>query len=142
MGSIRFFSEEIRFNLKGQRKTADWIKSVVLTEGKALRSVNIIFCSDAYLAEINKQYLKHDTFTDIITFNLSSAPDQIEGEIYISIDRVKENALSLGFDFETELQRVIIHGILHLVGYKDKSSSQKSIMRKKEDASLSLRNTQ
>ena len=141
MGRVRFFSEVTGFNLKGQRKTAEWIKKVLLTEGKALSSVNVIFCSDAYLAKINKQYLKHDTFTDIITFDLSSAQDAIEGEIYISIDRVKENALAFGSDFDTELSRVIIHGVLHLSGYNDKTIREKSAMRKKEDASLSLRST-
>jgi probable rRNA maturation factor len=139
MGGVRFFSEVPGFKLKSQRKKSVWIKKVILTEGKKLSSLNVIFCSDVYLSEINQQYLKHDTFTDIITFDLSSTQDDIEGEIYISIDRVIENALLFGSDFDTELCRVIIHGVLHLSGYNDKTSLEKSVMRKKEDASLSLR---
>jgi probable rRNA maturation factor len=141
MGAVRFFSEVPGFKLNNQRKTAEWIKKVLLMEEKTLSSINVIFCSDAYLSEINQQYLKHDTYTDIITFDLSLTQDAIEGEIYISIDRVKENAQAFGSDFDTELCRVIIHGVLHLSGYNDKTSREKSAMRKKEDASLSLRST-
>lgn len=139
MGSIRFFSEIPGFRLKGPRKRAEWIKKVVQKDKKTLSSVNIIFCSDPYLADINMQYLKHKTFTDIITFDLSTSPDTIDGEVYISIDRVKENAQTFQVPFETELDRVIIHGILHLLGQNDKTGPQKLAMRKKEDACLSLR---
>lgn len=140
MGFVRFFSEVKGFKFNRKRKASEWIKKVLAEEGKTLSSVNVIFCSDTYLVEINEQYLKHNTFTDIITFDLSAHPDVIEGEIYISIDRVNENSLEFGSDFDTELHRVIIHGILHLSGYNDKTSRQKSTMREKEDASLSLRN--
>lgn len=139
MGNIRFFSEIPGFRLKGQRKSAEWIKKVIQTEKKTLLSVNIIFCSDSYLADINEQYLKHKTLTDIITFDLSTSLDTIDGEIYISIDRVRENAQTFRVSFETELDRVIIHGILHLLGHNDKTGPQKLAMRKKEDACLSLR---
>lgn len=138
MASIQFFSEKVRFKLSNQRQTISWIKSVVKKEGASLKGVNYIFCSDDYLREINIQYLNHKTFTDIVTFNYGST-DQIEGDIFISIDRVKENAEKFKTDFQTEIHRVIIHGILHLVGYNDKSKTEKALMREKEDTYLSLR---
>jgi rRNA maturation RNase YbeY len=108
-----------------------------LKEKATLTSLNYVFCSDEYLRGLNIQYLNHTTFTDIITFNYGS-PKAIEGEIYISVDRIKENAEKFGVDFNSELRRVIIHGVLHLIGYKDKSKTEKSLMRKKEDTYLSL----
>lgn len=103
-----------------------------------MTSVNYIFCSDDYLREINIQYLKHKTYTDIVTFNYGTT-DQIEGDIFISVDRVKENAQKFNTELETELHRVIIHGVLHLIGYSDKSKTEKALMREKEDTYLSLR---
>jgi len=138
MGAILFFSEKIRFKLKDPKRTTSWIKSVIKREGCALTAINYIFCSDDYLREINIQYLKHKTYTDIVTFNYGSA-DQIEGDIFISIERVKENAKKFNAEFEIELHRVIIHGILHLIGYTDKSKTEKALMREKEDTYLSLR---
>jgi rRNA maturation RNase YbeY len=96
-----------------------------------------MFCSDGYLLEINLKYLKHNTYTDIITFNLSDSLT-IEGEVYVSIDRVEENALRFKNSFETELLRVVIHGALHLCGYKDKTKTEKSMMRQKEDEYIRL----
>lgn len=139
MASINFFSEKTRFKLSHPQKTASWIRSVVKNEGKTLNSLNYIFCSDEYLKEINIQFLKHRTYTDIITFNYNPSETEIEGEIYISIDRVRENAREFESDFQTELHRVIIHGVLHLIGYNDKTKADKIEMRKKEDSSLSLR---
>ena len=101
--------------------------------------INYIFCSDNYLHQINFQYLDHDTFTDIITFDQSDK-DQIEGDIFISIDRVHENANERNISFVNELHRVMIHGILHLLGYNDKTPKEKQLMREKEDECLSLRN--
>lgn len=139
MSSVLFFSHEIRFKLKNPRKVNSWIKRVVGKEGASIEEVNYVFCSDAYLLELNKRFLKHKTLTDIITFDNSETPLTLEGEIYISIERVKENAKKYKVSFEDELSRVMIHGILHLLGYKDKKTSEKALMRKKEEACLSLR---
>jgi probable rRNA maturation factor len=138
MASINFFSEKIRFSFKPERKTARWIKSIINGNGFNLSEINFIFCSDEHLGEINLQYLNHKTLTDIITFDYSDG-DHLQGDIFISIPRVKENALKFKVDFDTELHRVIIHGVLHLMGFKDKTKSQKAAMREKEDACLSLR---
>lgn len=136
--AIFFFSEKIRFKLSSERKTSNWIKSVIKKEDAKLISLNYIFCSDEYLKDINVQYLSHNTYTDIITFNYNPSESEIEGEIYISIDRVRENANSFQSDFQTELHRVIIHGVLHLIGFNDKSKREKALMREKEDTYLSL----
>jgi probable rRNA maturation factor len=135
---IRFFSESTDFKLPSSRKTAQWIKIAALKEGAVVKDLNFIFCSDEYLLTLNQGYLFHNTLTDIITFDYSSSKTSIEGEIYISIDRVAENAHQFKIDFRHELLRVIIHGVLHLLGYKDKSTKDKALMRKKEDAYLSL----
>ncbi|MCU0357153.1 MAG: rRNA maturation RNase YbeY [Cyclobacteriaceae bacterium] len=137
MGKIRFFSDEIPFSVPKPRKTQSWITNVVTREGKSVTSINFIFCSDSYLADINQRYLKHNTLTDIITFDYSE-PETIAGDIYISVERVSENAEKFGQPFETELYRVMIHGVLHLLGYKDKTPQQKQQMRRKEDTCLSL----
>jgi len=139
MATIHFFSEKIRFKLSHPTKTASWIKYVVKKEGASLKYLNYIFCSDDYLKEINIQFLKHRTYTDIVTFNYNLPKDPIEGEIFISIDRVKENSQKFKSEFETELHRVIIHGVLHLIGFNDKSRTEKLLMREKEDTYLSLR---
>lgn len=138
MASINFFSQTLPFKVPFPRKTSSWIKSTIRKEKHKLKELNFIFCTDGELYEINVQYLRHKTFTDIITFDNSEEKGLIEGDIYISIDRVKENATSLGNPFRAELNRVIIHGVLHLLGYKDKSPAHKKEMRKKEDAYLSL----
>ena len=137
MSSISFFSEGIEFKPKNQNKLKDWIKRIVKSERKDISSLVYIFCQDSYLLTINKDYLKHKTLTDIITFDYSEG-GSVDGEIYISIERVKENAAKFGKSFEEELHRVMIHGVLHILGFNDKSPSQKSIMRKKEEACLSL----
>lgn len=137
--AIRFFSEEIPFKLAHPRKTSAWIKQAITKENGQLDELNYIFCSDQYLLSINQQYLNHNTLTDIITFGHSEKGAPISGDIYISIERVEENSKYFKISFEEELHRVIIHGILHLLGYKDKKSSDKALMRKKEEAYLSLR---
>jgi probable rRNA maturation factor len=138
MALINFFTEKIRFKLTSERKTSNWIKSVVKKEGYPVSEINFIFCSDEHLSEINLQYLNHKTLTDIITFDYS-VNKSLQGDIFISIPRVKENALKFKVDLDSEVHRVMIHGVLHLMGYKDKSKSEKAIMREKEDACLSLR---
>ncbi|WP_339784280.1 rRNA maturation RNase YbeY [uncultured Imperialibacter sp.] len=135
---ITFFSEDVSFKLSSPNKVRRWIKEVILLEKHTLSEISYIFCSDDYLHNMNVQYLNHDTLTDIITFDNSEEEDQIEGDIFISVDRVKENATQLNLPFDTELHRVMIHGILHLCGYKDKTSADNDLMRKKEDACLSL----
>jgi probable rRNA maturation factor len=140
MARINFFSQDISFKISKPRKTKQWILDVLSREKKELVELNYIFCSDAHLLSINKEYLNHDTLTDIITFDNSEAALQIEGDIFISIERVVDNARELKVNFDDELHRVLIHGLLHLVGYGDKTSAEKLRMRKKEDACLSLRN--
>jgi probable rRNA maturation factor len=138
MAIVNFFSQGIKFNVKNPRRLSRWIRNTATSEGSAPKEINYIFCSDEYLLSINEQYLGHKTLTDIITFDNSEKPRLLETDIFISIERVRENAHSLDQPFDLELRRVMIHGVLHLVGYGDKSPSQKSIMRKKEEAYLSL----
>ncbi|MDH4091689.1 MAG: rRNA maturation RNase YbeY [Cyclobacteriaceae bacterium] len=140
MPSINFFEEQVKFKLQHPRKTSHWIRAALKKEKKKLVELNIIFCSDEYLREINTQYLNHSTYTDIVTFDTGDGFGGIEGDIYISIDRVRENAVKYLSEFDDELHRVIIHGVLHLSGYSDKSNREKAAMRKREDAYLSLRN--
>lgn len=139
MPSIHFFSHKIRFSLKNPRKITSWIKRVVEKEGASIGEINYVFCSDPYLLTLNQGFLKHNTLTDIITFDNSEDKSSLEGEIYISIERVKENASKYNVPFEDELNRVMIHGILHLLGYKDKKPAEKALMREKEETCLSLR---
>ena len=137
--NIHFFYEDVDFHFTAIRNTKSWLKQIIRAENKKLGELNYIFCSDAFLADVNLQYLNHTTLTDIITFDTSEAVHLIQGEIYISIERVRENALKFKVPFDQELHRVMAHGVLHLLGYSDKTSQQKKIMRKKEDAYLSLR---
>ena len=127
--------------LKQRRLLKKFIIQLFIKEEKPLQSIYIIFCSDEYLLEINKQHLQHDFYTDIITFDLSESPSNpIIGELYISIDRVKDNAALRDEKFSTELLRVIFHGLLHLCGFKDKTKSDIKTMREKEDEYLGLYN--
>ena len=126
--AIRFDSFQTRFKLSNPKKTSAWIERVVKSEKAAIGSLSYIFCTDRYLLGINQEYLDHDTLTDIITFDYTESSKSLDGEIYISVQRVRENAKLLGVDFETELRRVIIHGVLHLLGYKDKSTKDKKVM--------------
>jgi probable rRNA maturation factor len=139
MPVIKFFSEQTTFKLGTKTKTAAWIKQVIVAEHKTLGNINFIFCSDEYLHRINVEYLNHDTLTDIITFDNSEDANMIDGDIFISIDRVTENGNRFASGFDQELHRVMVHGILHLIGYGDKGPVKKKLMRKKEDAYLSLR---
>ncbi len=137
MAKFEFFSEGISFTLTDQRKTANWLTRVSIAEGHSIDSLTFIFCSDKHLRSMNQRYLKHSTYTDILSFDLSEG-DKILGEIYISIPRVSDNAKLFNQAFEVELRRVIVHGLLHFIGYKDKTSQQKTQMRIKEEACLSL----
>lgn len=129
---IQFCSEDITFSLKDKLKHKAWLNEVAKQEGKTILELNYVFCSDDYLLKINQEYLNHDTLTDIVTFDNSEEPKKIEGDIFISIDRVKENGEKLGTS-DTELERVMVHGLLHLLGYKDKKKEDKALMTEKED---------
>ena len=138
--AIRFFSDGIDFKLPKPNTIKKWITNAITLEGKKLGDLTYIFCSDEYLYNINKKYLNHNTYTDIITFDLGEPEGPILGEIYISKERVEGNAKTLKIPFDEELHRVIIHGVLHLCGHKDKTTAQKKEMRKREATYLSLRN--
>jgi rRNA maturation RNase YbeY len=127
-----------KFALKSEEKIADWVTFVLDQEEKELGEINYIFCDDNYLQEINIKTLNHNTLTDIISFDYTIG-DVVSGDIYISYERVRENAGQLGLDFIEELHRVMVHGILHYCGYQDKESKDKLTMRSKEDYYLSLR---
>jgi probable rRNA maturation factor len=138
MIEINFFLEGLNYTFKGKRKTKSWIISTITAESKRAGEINIIFCSDEYLYKLNIDYLHHDTYTDIISFNFSEQKVVVSGDIYISIERAKDNAKKFKQLLQTELSRLIIHGILHLCGYKDKSQKDKALMTQKEDYYLSL----
>lgn len=130
---IRFFKEDTSFELPEKHKVKTWLKSIVIQEGKQIGELSYIFCSDEYLLQVNREYLDHDYYTDIITFDSAEEEEQIEGDIFVSIDRVRDNASMLKVPFEIELRRVLAHGVLHLCGYKDKSSDEEQLMRAKEN---------
>jgi probable rRNA maturation factor len=136
---VSFQNQSISFKLKEKARLKAWIKTVTEKEKHRLGDINYIFCSDDELLEINIQHLNHNTYTDIITFDYTEG-DRISSDIFISVDRVEENAKKFKVSFEEELHRVMIHGILHLCGYKDKSKADAELMRKKENAALKLFN--
>lgn len=133
------FSFQTNYPLKSRTKIKQWIKQVIEAKGKKTGNVTYIFCDDEYLLEVNKQYLQHDYYTDVITFDYVEN-DLISGDIFISTDRVRENALAFGSSETEELHRVIIHGALHLLGLKDKSEKEASQMRQAENEALKLLN--
>lgn len=139
MAAIDFHYQVSSFKVPFPRKTSKWIHAAIKKERFKLIQLNFIFCSDEDLLRINVDFLKHNTYTDIITFDHSEQGGVVEGDIFISVDRVKENAHTLGIAEIDEIHRVMIHGVLHLVGYKDKNKEQKAQMRRKEDQYLSLR---
>jgi rRNA maturation RNase YbeY len=136
--SIYFFQEDRQYRLRNKKFVRKWIADSVVSENKTPGEINIIFCSDEYLHKINIEYLKHNSFTDIITFDYSSTTS-ISGDLFISIDRVKENSVIFNKHLTDELHRVIIHGILHLCGYDDKTPRNKEIMTSRENYHLDLR---
>lgn len=138
MHKIYFFSADKPIPLKSRKSTKNLIQRIFFSESKMFRKVSFVFCSDEYLLKINTQYLKHNYYTDVITFTISLPGDAIESEIYISVDRIKENAKTYNVLYQNELLRVIIHGVLHLCGYNDQKPLSKQIMKKKEDLYLQL----
>ena len=135
-GIINFYSEN-DFDIVEKEVYKKWIERVISSEGKRLGEISYIFCDDDYLLDINQRFLNHDTYTDIISFD-DSIGNLLNGDIYISTGRVRENALEFNEDFETELKRVLVHGILHYCGYKDKSDEEAMLMREKESEKIKL----
>ena len=133
--AVTFQNQDITFTLKDKLKIKAWIKRIIEAEKKTLGELNFVFTSNANLLNINVQFLNHNTYTDIITFDYCEA-QQINGDIIISVERVRENAGTFNSPFENELKRVIIHGVLHLCGYKDKSKKDAELMRRKENVAL------
>ncbi len=138
MPKISFHSELPSFNLKEKIKVRKWLESVVSSHSGEIEFVQYVFCDDEYLLTLNQEHLDHDTLTDIITFRYQEHPNPIESDIYISVERVRENALNFGVTFENELHRVMVHGILHLLGFKDKGEEAEKEMRSQEDLALSI----
>ncbi|CAM4080431.1 rRNA maturation RNase YbeY [Gillisia hiemivivida] len=136
LSKINFYSEN-EFKLEDEARYASWIENVITSEGRTLEEISYIFCDDEYLLKINIEYLDHDTYTDIITFDYS-AGKILQGEIYISTDRVRENSETFNVKFEDELRRVLSHGVLHLSGYKDKTEEEATLMRSKEEEKMKL----
>jgi len=135
--AIHLFSEDVTYIIKQKKLIKNWLLSVIESEGFSLAELNFILCSDEYLLRMNQEYLDHDTYTDVITFDNSDVPKSILGDIFISIDRVKDNALDHLVSTRLELCRVMVHGTLHLLGYKDKTKAAKQLMTAKEDFYLS-----
>jgi rRNA maturation RNase YbeY len=131
------FHYETDYRIENETKFADWISRIVLSEDKSLDQLDFIFCDDDYLLRINQDYLDHDTFTDIITFPYGDS-NTIAGDVFISVERVKENAVDFSVDFNLELKRVMAHGVLHLLGYGDKNEEEARQMRLKEDEKIKL----
>lgn len=135
---VRFFTEDVKFDFKQRMLTRNWLKLVAGSEIRKIGDINIIFCSDNYILDVNMKYLQHDYFTDIITFDYCEG-DRLSGDLFISIDTVKDNAQFYGTEFSDELNRVIVHGVLHLVGYDDHTEPDQVQMREKENYYLKLR---
>jgi probable rRNA maturation factor len=137
--SIQYFNEDVTYRLLKKRKITSWIRSVIEYEGKNSGDISFIFCSDGYLLEMNKKYLKHFYYTDVITFDYGEEK-LVSGDIFISLDRIRENSMEYGVSFDNELNRVLIHGVLHLLRYKDKDTKSKEMMTFKEDYYLKMLN--
>ncbi len=132
-----YFNYEGDFTLDNEEQVADWIERIIESEDKELGEISYIFCDDEYLHKINVEYLDHDTLTDIISFDYTEG-DVISGDIFISIERVQDNANDFNVPFETELKRVLAHGVLHYCGYKDKSEADEQLMRAKEEEKMAM----
>ncbi|MCF0176907.1 MAG: rRNA maturation RNase YbeY [Bacteroidales bacterium] len=135
---ISYFYEDTDFQFKGKTRNNRWLKLVAESEIRRIGNISIIFCSDNYILDINQKFLQHDYFTDIITFNYNEA-DKLHGDLFISIDSVRENAIEYGSEFTEELDRVMVHGVLHLIGYDDHTSKDQAEMRRKENYYISLK---
>lgn len=136
---IRYFVEDVEFQVPFPQKTRRWLNTVALAEGFQIAELNYIFCSDEYLHKINVEYLEHDTYTDIITFDNSEEEKIISGDIFVSVERVEDNARSLNVVFQDELARVMVHGVLHLAGYLDETDEEEENMRRLESHYLLTR---
>lgn len=134
---IRFFTEDIDFELKGKALYKKWLSMAAASEVRKIGDINIIFCSDNYILDVNMKYLQHDYFTDIITFDYCEG-NVLSGDLFISIDSVRENALFYGTEFSNELSRVMVHGVLHLIGYDDHKDEDIAVMRSKENYYLEI----
>lgn len=132
----QFYFNNVKVTLSERGRLKTFINSIFIYEGVKVKSLNIVFCSDEYLLDINERFLNHNYYTDIITFNLAIVNQPVEGDIYISIDRVKENAYLIGDSLKKELHRVVFHGVLHLCGYRDKSVKDRNHMRLLENSYL------
>lgn len=137
--AIRYFNEGVVFRLNNPLKTKRWLQRVAEAENQSIGNLNYIFCSDRHLLKINLQFLRHHSLTDIITFQYHEEGQPLEGDIFISIPRVRDNARKFKVNFTDELHRVMAHGLLHLMGYRDKTPAEKRVMREKEASCLSLR---
>ena len=137
---VTFHKEEVEFKLPNERNLSNWLVDIAASKNKTISQIVYIFCDDEYLLNINKEYLNHDYYTDIITFPYKQGRE-IESDIFISIERIKENASTFKSTFEIELLRVMSHGLLHLIGYKDKTEEEKKEMRAKENWAIELFNT-
>ncbi|MBO5596684.1 MAG: rRNA maturation RNase YbeY [Bacteroidales bacterium] len=135
---VSYFTQDCSFSFKDKRLTSRWLKFVAESEAKRLGDISIIFCSDNYILDVNIKYLKHDYYTDIITFDYCEG-NRLSGDLFISVDSVRENAAFYGTEFMDELNRVIVHGVLHLIGYDDHSEEDIAVMRSKENYYLSQR---
>lgn len=135
---VSYFNEDTKFDFKEKRLTNRWLKLVAESEIRRLGDISIIFCSDNYILDVNMKYLQHDYFTDIITFDYCEK-DVLSGDLFISIDSVRENALYYGTEFADELNRVMVHGLLHLIGYDDHTEEDIAVMRQKENYYLEMK---
>lgn len=135
---VRYYCEDIKFIFKNKLANNRWLKMVAGSEIKTLGDISIIFCSDNYILDVNLRYLHHDYFTDVITFDYCVG-NRLSGDLFISVDSVRENAVEFGTEFDDELHRVIVHGLLHLIGYDDHTQEDQKLMREKEDYYLGLR---
>ena len=135
---ISYYFEDTDFVFKGKTLNNRWLRLVAESEIKRIGDISIIFCSDNYILDVNQKYLQHDYFTDIITFDYCEG-DKLSGDLFISVDTVRDNAIEYGSDFKEELNRVMVHGILHLIGYDDQTDEDVAEMRSKENYYLSLR---
>ncbi len=135
---VSYHTEDCKFEFKQKRLTSRWLKFVAESESKRLGEIAVIFCSDPYILEVNLQYLQHDYYTDIITFDYCEG-NRLSGDLFISVDSVRENATFYGSEFADELNRVIVHGLLHLIGYDDHTEEDIAMMRSKENYYLSQR---
>jgi len=131
------FNYELEFQLENEEQYSSWISNVISSENKKEGDINYIFCDDEYILEINKQYLDHDYYTDIISFDYSVG-NELHGDIFVSIERVRENAIEFEVAFDEELKRVLAHGVLHYCGYKDKTEEEELLMRSKEDEKIKM----